>query len=204
MQPAGLRTGFRHRVPCRSAVYLPLWHPLRSQLVRSGPLWTIRASSGPGDAAGVAKLGQGPGPGSASAAGGEAGDALAANSTSTSSGGPPGQATALSVPVAADGSPVAGAPESSPAQTTTSSQQQQQPAAQPANQPSAAGPQATAAADGAAPSSSSSSLPPFVQQLLSWLASVWSAVQQFPVWVQMQHVRRLREACEEDPKVGFC
>ncbi|EFJ46511.1 hypothetical protein VOLCADRAFT_105496 [Volvox carteri f. nagariensis] len=46
------------------------------------------------------------------------------------------------------------------------------------------------------------SLPPVLQRLLAWLASVWSAVQQFPVWVQMQHLRRLREACEEDPKLA--
>lgn len=70
-------------------------------------------------------------------------------------------------------------------------------AASPAHEATATA--ATAATTAAA--SSSSRLPPLVSQLLAWLGSVGAALGSFPLWVQMQHLRRLREACDEDPKV---
>ncbi len=140
----------------------------------------------------------------------------ASGSAPTASGAPDGTATAATnVPAelplafqaqnAAAVTPAATSPSSSA--PTANAAAAATPAPPPPPSPAAAASPAheatatAATAATAAAASSSSRLPPLVSQLLAWLGSVGAALGSFPLWVQMQHLRRLREACEEDPKV---
>ncbi|GLC41713.1 hypothetical protein PLESTB_000685100 [Pleodorina starrii] len=206
MQPAGLRTALHKRAPCRSAVVFHAAHPLRPLLFHPGRLSIFRATNGPLDGGAPPGLGPGSGPHGATGdiASSGAGKELPAPAAAAPDGAPSGDAAAAA-PVTPTAAASGGASEPAAAAAvdpvaSASSQQQQPGQAAGASPAAAVAASSPAAAAATAASGASNPLPPFVQQLLAWLASVWSAVQQFPLWVQMQHLRRLREACEEDPK----
>ncbi|KAG2423089.1 hypothetical protein HXX76_002314 [Chlamydomonas incerta] len=107
-----------------------------------------------------------------------------------------------SAPAPAPTAPIAASATSTPSSSTTSSAPSSASSSSIPSSSSSAGAAGAAAPQGAASASSASSspLPPFLRQLLSWLASLWAAVSRFPAWVRLQHLRRLREACEANPK----
>ncbi|GLI67631.1 hypothetical protein VaNZ11_011879 [Volvox africanus] len=210
MQQAGLQTGFRQRVASGSAVRFQPARCLRSLIPYGGRLWIAKGIVGPTDGATSPYSGQGSAarePASQSATGGVAFGGSSNSSAEVLCG--PGADMGPSNIVAASGSVISreesAAAESAAGPTAAAGspqagqqQQQQEVQGAPIASPSALGKGAAEAATSAG--TASSTIPQLVQQLLAWLTSVWSALQQFPIWVQMQHLRRLREACEEAPK----
>lgn len=214
MHQGGLRTGLCQRAPCRSALYLRLSHPLRPLLWHGDVPWTKKfnrrsvdgvtlhpsrcSSASESDPHSVA---DGLGPGISS-------NSQATVSVSLETAAPAGGVTSAAVflsSAAANGGGLESATYASAVSPSTSSppspQQQTQVHAGANTSPSTAASCSSSPAAAAAATPSNSFLPPIIQELLAWLASVWSAIQQFPIWVQMQHLRRLRKDCDEDPKV---
>ncbi|GIL57194.1 hypothetical protein Vafri_12491 [Volvox africanus] len=214
MQQFGLQTGSRQGVASRSAVrFLPA-RSLHSLIPYGGRLWIAKGIGGPTDGAASPYPGQGSAAREPASQGSTGSVAFGGSSSSAEVSGGPGADAGPSKIAAANGSVTSraegSAAESAAGPTAAAGspraeqhRQQQEGQGSPIASPSALG-KGTAdsgiaeAATGAG--TASSTLPQLVQQLLAWLTSVWSALQQFPIWVQMQHLRRLREACEEDPK----